>query len=205
MGMFELLLAGIWGYLVGAVPTGVLVCRVLQSTDVRQKGSGHTGGLNVSRVAGLWAGALTAVVDVLLGAAAIAGAMSVTDNPWAATAAGVMAVVGHDWSVFIRFDGGIGLAKFAGAVLCLSPLPTLIALGILVPSWLILMGLLQVHRARSTILVVAAVGPLLWALGLPKHGILLGVLGGAAVIIKTLPDWTRQYGPVEKKDLAKSG
>ena len=125
-------------------------------------------------------------------------------NPWAATAAGVMAVIGHDWSVYIHFDGGIGLAKFAGAMLCLSPLPTLIALGILVPSWLILMGLLQVHRARSTILVVAAVGPLLWALGLPKHGILLGVLGGAAVIIKTLPDWNRQYGPVEK-DLAQSG
>ena len=204
MGIIELLLAGIWGYLVGAVPTGVLVCRVLQSTDVRQSGSGHTGGLNVSRVAGLWAGALTAVVDALLGAAAIAGAMSVTGNPWAATAAGVMAVVGHDWSVYIHFDGGIGLAKFAGAMLCLSPLPTLIALGILVPSWLILMGLLQVHRARSTILVVAAVGPLLWALGLPKHGILLGVLGGAAVIIKTLPDWNRQYGPVEK-DLAQSG
>ena len=203
-GIIELLLAGIWGYVVGAVPTGVLVCRILQSTDVRQQGSGHTGGLNVSRVAGLWAGALTAVVDVLLGAAAIAGAMSVTDNPWAATAAGVMAVVGHDWSVYIHFDGGIGLAKFAGATLCLSPLPTLTALGILVPSWLILMGLLQVHRARSTILVVAAVGPLLWALGLPKHGILLGVLGGAAVIIKTLPDWNRQYGPVEK-DLAKSG
>ena len=204
MGIIELLLAGIWGYVVGAVPTGVLVCRALQRTDVRQQGSGHTGGLNVSRVAGFWAGALTAVVDALLGAAAVAGAMSVTRNPWAATAAGVMAVVGHDWSVYIHFDGGIGLAKFAGALLCLSPLPTLIALSILVPSWLILMGLLRVHRARSTILVVAAVGPLLWALGLLPNGILLGVLGGAAVIIKTLPDWNRQYGPVEQ-DLAQSG
>jgi len=39
-----------------------------------------------------------------------------------------------------------------------------------------------------------AVGPLLWALGLPLHGILLGVLDGAVVIIKTLPDWNRKYG-----------
>ena len=192
--VIQLLLAGVWGYLVGAVPTGVLVCQALRGTDVRQHGSGHTGGLNVSRTAGIWAGALTAIVDTLLGAAAVAGATLMTENPWAATAAGVMAVAGHDWSIFIHFDGGIGLAKLSGAMLCLSPLPTLEALAILVPAWLILMGPLRVHRARSTILVLAVVGPLLWALGLPLHGILLGVLGGAVAIIKTTPDWNRQYG-----------
>jgi glycerol-3-phosphate acyltransferase PlsY len=192
-GVIQLVLAGVWGYLVGAVPTGVLVCRALRGTDVRQHGSGHTGGLNVSRAAGIWAGALTAIVDVLLGAAAVAGATLMTENPWAATAAGVMAVAGHDWSIFIHFDGGIGLAKLSGAILCLSPLPTLKALAILVPAWLILMGLLRVHRARSTILVLAMVGPLLWALGLPLPGILLGVLGGTVAIVKTIPDWNREY------------
>jgi glycerol-3-phosphate acyltransferase PlsY len=191
--VIQLLLAGVWGYLLGAVPTGVLVCRALRGTDVRQQGSGHTGGLNVSRAAGTWAGALTAIVDALLGAATVAGATLMTENPWAATAAGVMAVAGHDWSVFIRFDGGIGLAKLSGAMLCLSPLPTLEALAILVPTWLILMGPLRVHRARSTILVLAVVGPLLWALGVPPHGILLGVLGGAVAIVKTIPDWNRKY------------
>jgi glycerol-3-phosphate acyltransferase PlsY len=192
-GVIQLVLAGVWGYLVGAVPTGVLVCRALRGTDVRQHGSGHIGGLNVSRAAGIWAGALTAIVDVLLGAAAVAGATLMTENPWAATAAGVMAVAGHDWSIFIHFDGGIGLAKLSGAILCLSPLPTLKALAILVPAWLILMGLLRVHRARSTILVLAMVGPLLWALGLPLPGILLGVLGGTVAIVKTIPDWNREY------------
>ena len=193
-GAIQLLLAGVWGYLVGAVPTGVLVCQALQDTDVRQHGSGHTGGLNVSRAAGIWAGALTAIIDALLGAAAVAGATLMTENPWAATAAGAMAVTGHDWSIFIHFDGGIGLAKLSGAMLCLSPLSSLEALAILVPAWLILMGPLRVHRARSTILVMTVIGPLLWALGLPPPGILLGVLGGAVVIIKTIPDWNRQYG-----------
>jgi glycerol-3-phosphate acyltransferase PlsY len=191
--VIQLLLAGVWGYLVGAVPTGVLVCRALRGTDVRQHGSGHTGGLNVSRAAGIWAGALTAIVDALLGAAAVAGATLMTENPWAATAAGAMAVAGHDWSIFIHFNGGIGLAKLSGAMVCLSPLPTLEALAILVPAWLILMRPLRVHRARSTILVLAVVGPLLWALGLPLHGILLGVLGGVVAIIKTIPDWNREY------------
>ena len=192
--MIEPFLAGVWGYLLGAVPTGVLVSRALQGADVRQHGSGHTGGLNVSRVAGTWAGVLTATFDALLGVAAGAGATLMTENPWAATAAGVMAVVGHDWSVFIRFGGGIGLSKLTGALLCLSSLRTLGALVGLVLFWLILVGLFRVHRARATILAMIAVGPLLWGLGMPPQGILLGLLGGAAVSLKTLPDWNRQYG-----------
>ena len=191
--LIELLLGGLLGYLLGSVPTGVLVGRMLRGSDVRQHGSGHTGGMNVSRVAGVWGGVLTAVGDILLGVVAVAGAVLVTKNPWATTAAGAMAVVGHNWSVFIRFAGGIGLSTLTGALLCLSPLRALeaaVGLGVL---WFVLTGLLHVHRARATVLVMAAVGPTLWVLGFPLHGILLGGLGGAAVIVKTLPDWNRQY------------
>ena len=191
--MTELLLAAALGYLLGAVPTGALVCRALRAADVRQRGSGHTGGLNVSRVAGAWAGVLTGVVDTLLGVGAVAGATLLMDNPWAAMAAGVMAVVGHDWSVFIRFGGGIGLSTLTGALLCLSPLATLGVLVGLALFWLLLLKLLHVHRARATILTMMAVGPLLWALRSPLPSILLGALGGAVVILKTLPDWNRQY------------
>jgi glycerol-3-phosphate acyltransferase PlsY len=192
--MVELFLAGVWGYLLGAVPTGVLVSRALRGIDVRQQGSGHTGGLNVSRVAGFWAGALTAVGDALLGVGAVAGAPLLAENPWAATVAGVAAVVGHNWSVFIRFGGGIGLSSLGGALLYLAPLRTLGAAASLVLFWLILVRLLHVHRARSTILTMFLVGPLLWGLGTPPHGVLLGVLGGVVVIVKTIPDWSRQYG-----------
>ena len=191
--MIELYLAGVWGYLLGAVPTGVLVSQALCGTDVRQQGSGHTGGLNVSRVAGFWGGALTAVGDALLGVAAVAGAPLLTENPWAAMVAGVAAVVGHDWSVFIRFGGGIGLSSLGGALLYLAPLRTLGAAAALAVFWLILVKLLRVHRARSTILAMVLIGPLLWVMGTPPHAILLGVLGGVVVIIKTLPDWSRRY------------
>jgi glycerol-3-phosphate acyltransferase PlsY len=126
--------------------------------------------------------------------AAVAGATLMTDNPWAATVAGVMAVVGHNWSVFIRFGGGIGLSTLAGTLLWLSPVLTLTALVALALVWVTLTRLLRVHRARATILTMIVVGPLLWVLGLPLPGILLGVLDGAVVIIKTLPDWNRKYG-----------
>lgn len=193
MPTLQLLLAGIWGYLLGAVPTGVIVSRTLRGIDVRQQGSGHTGGTNVARVAGIWGGALTATLDGLLGTIAVIGSTLVTDNSWAATVAGVLAVVGHDWSVFIRFGGGIGLAKLTGAMLAadvLRALPTLVAAILL---WLFLARLLHFHRARSTILVMTLVGPLLWILGAPLPAILLGALGGLAVIVKTIPDWHRKY------------
>jgi len=191
--MLELLLAGIWGYLVGAVPTGVIVSRMLRGVDVRQQGSGHTGGTNVARVAGTWGGALTAVIDVILGSIAVIGPTLVVDDPWVATVAGVMVIVGHDWSVFIRFGGGIGLAKLTGAMLAadvLRTLPTLLAVILL---WLLLTRLLHFHRARSTILAMVLVGPLLWAFGSPLPIILLGALGGLVVIVKTIPDWNRKY------------
>ncbi len=191
--MIERFLAGLLGYLLGAVPTGVLVCRALRGKDVRQHGSSHTGGLNVSRVAGLGAGVLTAVIDLVLAAAAVVGSTLFTDDPWAATAAGVMAVMGHNWSIFIRFGGGIGLSSLVGALAALLPLHTLLALIALLVFWLILTKALHVHRARATILATLAIGPLLWLLGFPPHGVLLGILGGAVVIVKTLPDWNRQY------------
>jgi len=189
----ELLLAGVIGYTLGAVPTGYVLCQLLRGVDIRQTGSRHTGGTNVSRVASFWAGAATGIVDVLLGAGAVAAAAWLSDNPWAVTVAGVMAVVGHNWSMFISFGGGIGLSSLVGVLLWNAPMTTVVAGVLLVLFWLVLTRLLHVHRARATIAAMAVVAPLLRILGLPSHGILLGALGGVVVTIKTLPDWNRKY------------
>jgi glycerol-3-phosphate acyltransferase PlsY len=139
---------------------------------------------------------VTAAIDVMLGLGAVAFAGLLSDSPWAITAAGAMVVVGHNWSAFIRLGGGIGLSSLGGALLWHWPLPTLgTGLGA-IGVWLVLVRLAQVHRARATIIVLALIGPVLWALGVPLHGVVLALLGGAAAIIKTLPDWDRQYGPV---------
>ena len=91
MTMLEFLVAGAVGYLVGAVPTGVLVGRVFTGRDVRRQGSGHTGGLNVYRLAGLGPMLLTAVVDVLLGVAAVALSRLLSECAWASRKAGSLA------------------------------------------------------------------------------------------------------------------
>ena len=195
--MIELILSGIVGYLLGSIPTGVLVGRALRGVDVRDHVSGHTGGLNVSRAAGLPAGAFTGAVDVLKGMGAVTVARLLTDDPWAVILAGVMAVVGHDWSIFLRFGGGIGLATLLGTLLGSELRVALPAAVLVLLIWVLLVTMMRVHRARATVIVMLLVGPILWGIGsslLSPQEILSGVLGGVVVIVKTLPDWNRQYG-----------
>jgi glycerol-3-phosphate acyltransferase PlsY len=189
----EVLLAGLVGYVLGSVPTGVLVSRAFGGIDVLRFGSGHTGGLNVARAAGVWAGALTAAGDVLLAAGAVTLTRLVAHSPWAAAVAGVMTVVGHNWSVWIGFRGGIGLSSLGGSLISLAPLETLATAGALVLVWLALTRVFRVHRARTTILAMVVLSPLLWLLSAPLSGVAMGAGGAVAVILKSLEDWHRQY------------
>lgn len=191
--LLSLLLGSLLGYVLGSIPTGAWVCQMLRGVDIRQRGSGHTGGTNVARTAGFGAGAATAIADVALAALAVAATTVLTNDPWAGTAAGMMAVVGHNWSMFIGFGGGIGLSSLAGATLYRSPIQGLLMILVLLVVWLAFVRLLKVHRARATITVMIAIGPLLWLLGSPASHIAMSALGGAVVIFKTLPDWTRNY------------
>jgi acyl phosphate:glycerol-3-phosphate acyltransferase len=116
------------GYLIGAVPVGVLVGRAVAGVDLRQHGSRRTGATNALRTLGTgWAAAVFAL-DVAKGVAAVALArLLFVGGPgdaadWVAAAAGLAAVVGHNWSVFIGFGGGRGVATSAGGLLVLTPL-----------------------------------------------------------------------------------
>jgi glycerol-3-phosphate acyltransferase PlsY len=192
-GVLGVLAAAVCGYAIGAIPTGYVLARHLRGVDLRRVGSGHTGGSNLARSAGFAAGAGAAIVDVLLGVAAVAVASALSDSPWAATAAGVMAIVGHDWSAFIGFGGGVGLTTVGGALLYHWPARVLVVGLLLVVVWLFLARVAHVHRARTTVATLLLAGPALWVGGIPLNGVLLGALGGAVAIVKTLPDWNRQY------------
>jgi glycerol-3-phosphate acyltransferase PlsY len=126
----DLLIAATIGYVFGAFPTGVLVTRVLRRPDVRHSGSGHTGGLNSYRQAGLPGGLGTALVDVGKGVLAAWLALKLTGTMWAVTAAGVAAVAGHCWSVYIGFRGGMGIGTLAGLFWWLLPITPFIAAGL---------------------------------------------------------------------------
>jgi glycerol-3-phosphate acyltransferase PlsY len=115
-------------YLIGAIPFGMLAGRLAGGIDLRRHGSQRTGATNALRTLGLrWAAAVF-VFDVGKGVAAVLLARELyqagpAGSPeWAAAACGVAAVIGHNWSVFIGFGGGRGVATSAGGLLAISPL-----------------------------------------------------------------------------------
>jgi glycerol-3-phosphate acyltransferase PlsY len=127
------------GYLLGAIPVGLIVGRMVGGVDLRDYGSRRTGATNAMRTLGTGWGAAVLLLDLLKGLVAVLGSRLLFDAPsadageWVAAAAGLAAVIGHNWSIFIRFSGGRGVATTGGGLLALAPL----AVAVLVPAMLL--------------------------------------------------------------------
>lgn len=122
MNILYFVVAGIIGYLWGAIPFGFLYVRIKRKDiDLRDFGSGRTGGTNSLRAAGWQVGTITGLSDVFKGFMGVwlsklilANVLSDTALPWAVIAAGVMTVVGHNWSVFLSWRRKEGKLVFIG-------------------------------------------------------------------------------------------
>lgn len=117
-------------YVIGSIPIGLVIVRVTSGKNLLNEHSGRTGGTNVMRTVGLWAGLVTAIGDLLKGFSAVWLAQAlVPGDPWTHAAAGALAVLGHNHSVFLiertpaglRFRGGAGGATSVGAGIALWP------------------------------------------------------------------------------------
>ncbi|HET6746169.1 MAG TPA: glycerol-3-phosphate 1-O-acyltransferase PlsY [Candidatus Limnocylindria bacterium] len=154
------------GYLIGAIPFGMLAGRLAGGIDLRRHGSQRTGATNTLRTLGLGWAAAVFILDVAKGAAAVLLARSLYQagpegSPeWTAAAAGVAAVVGHNWSAFIGFSGGRGVATSAGGLLVISPLTLLllipIVVGVVWRTRFVSLGSLAAAVAAPVITVVLA-------------------------------------------------
>lgn len=121
-------------YLLGSIPFGYLIVSATTGADIRQTGSHGTGATNVSRSAGKGAGILTLLLDALKGAAAIIMAgwliSGFNNSSWWIGLAGILAMLGHIFPIWLRFQGGKGVATAIGVFSVLAPLP-LLATGLL--------------------------------------------------------------------------
>lgn len=124
-------------YLVGSCPTAYLVARWRQGIDIRQYGTGNVGGTNVGVQIGMWATVLVGIADIVKGALPVWVALAVGQGAGVAAMAGLAAVAGHDWSVFLGFKGGRGMATTLGCLLVLAPWGTLVVLASLLIGRLI--------------------------------------------------------------------
>jgi len=162
MAALSLVVAVLVGYLIGAFPSGVVIGR-LAGRDPRASGSGRTGTTNALRSLGMRWAAAVAALDVAKGILAVLAGNAIGPEPWGGALAGVAAVVGHVWSVFIGFKGGRGVATGGGAMLVLAPLAVLFALvelvAIVAATRLVSLG--SISASISVVIVsgvLAAVG-----------------------------------------------
>lgn len=130
--ILRLVAAAIAGYLIGSIPSGVVVGRLFGNVDPRTQGSGKTGTTNILRTLGPGPAALVLILDLAKGISAVllarylfmpisAGA-SADLRAWAEAVGALAAVLGHTFSIFIRFTGGRGVATGGGAIFAMNPI-----------------------------------------------------------------------------------
>jgi glycerol-3-phosphate acyltransferase PlsY len=149
-------------YLLGAIPASYIAGRLAKGLDLREHGSGNLGATNTFRVLGAKVAAPVMVFDILKGTFPVV-AFTRWDAPSAdprwALAYGGAAIVGHVFSIYMRFKGGKGVATSAGVFGALAPVPLLVAFGV----WLaVLKGMRMVSAA--SILAAVTLAVLLWVL-----------------------------------------
>ncbi|MGB9662960.1 MAG: glycerol-3-phosphate 1-O-acyltransferase PlsY [Moorellaceae bacterium] len=191
------LLVLLFAYFLGSIPTAYILARY-KGFDIRQKGSGNVGTTNAFRTMGVGPGILVLAIDVLKGAIPVIVGRKVGGD-WLAAVAGLVAMAGHSWSVFLSFQGGRGVATAAGGFLALSPEALLCAVLV----WLSVLFTTKYVSLSSVI--SAASAPFLVLLLQPSPGhFLFALVAGIIIVYRHKPNIKRILAGTEPKVWQKS-
>ncbi len=200
----------IMGYLLGSIPFGVLIGKRTAGVDIRQYGSGRMGMTNVLRTVGKKAAAIAVCLDVLKGVLAVVFAGLIIGKSYlvvgdfalgvlvAQVLAALAAMVGHIWPVFLKFQGGRGVATFMGGLIALCLPAALFGGGILIIG----AGLTRYASLGS---IAGAVGaftilvPLTILKGFPIEYIAYAFVGTVLIIIMHRDNIARLISGTERK------
>ena len=162
-------------YLIGSIPFALILSR-RWGADLRRVGSGNLGAANVMRTSGVSAGVLVAALDMAKGAASVWIAARVSDGAELPAAAGLAAILGHVYPIWLRFRGGKGVATACGVFSMLTPLAVPLVLALFaVTVWF------TQYISLGSVLASMALPPLAYALGSPGPAVIAA--GAAAAII----------------------
>lgn len=180
------------GYLLGAVPFGLVIARAMGLGDLRQIGSGNIGATNVLRTGSKPAALATLLLDSGKGAIAVLAARVLVGED-AAQLAGFAAFLGHCFPVYLGFKGGKGVATYLGTLLALS----LLAGAAACATWLVVAAIFRISSLAA--LVAAALMPVwLWVLGMPSM-IVLAVALAVLIFIRHQPNIARILAGTEAR------
>jgi glycerol-3-phosphate acyltransferase PlsY len=164
-------------YLIGAIPTGVILTRLVAGQDIRNSGSGNIGATNVYRVAGRKMGVITLIGDCLKGVIPVQAATSFGFSPQIVALVALITFLGHCYPIYLGFKGGKGVATALGIFLVISPKAIMIALLIFI---VVLLAKRYISLASIT---AAAVTPFLIAFFSRSVPLFTATLVIAAIVI----------------------
>ena len=192
-GLTTLVVIGLLGYLLGSIPFGVLVTKMMGLGDLRKIGSGNIGATNVLRTGNKGAALATVLLDGGKGAVAVLVARAVTGHADAAQMAALCAFIGHLFPVWLGFKGGKGVATFLGTLLALAwPVGVACCLTWLATAYL--------GRISSLAALVTGVMAVAWApLFGQGHMIFLVVTLATLVYYRHLPNIERLRAGTEPR------
>jgi acyl phosphate:glycerol-3-phosphate acyltransferase len=166
-------------YLIGAFPTSFVIARLVRGLDLREHGSGNLGATNAFRILGWRAATPIFIIDIAKGfvPAFYFPRVDGREAAFWALVYGAAAIIGHVFSIYVRFKGGKGVATGAGVFLALSPVAVLVGLGI----WTLLVALTG-YVSLASIAAAAALPVLVAVTGAAREVLLLSVLLSVFVI-----------------------
>lgn len=192
--MTEYLLTGVIAYLVGSIPSGLILGKLFWHTDLRKYGSHNIGATNAWRTLGKVPGIIVFLADSLKGQAGVLLGFSLVGTPLAAVIGGLLAIVGHSFSLFLRFHGGKGVATSLGVLTMLMGNVTLIVFVL----WFTIVYMTRYVSLGSV--VAGVLTPILAALfAYPMEYIVFTVIAALLVIVRHRENIKRLMNGTENK------
>ena len=180
-------------YLIGSIPFALILARRL-GADLRQVGSGTLGATNVMRASGVTAGLLVAALDMAKGAASVWLASRLSDSPAAPAAAGLAAIIGHIYPIWLRFRGGKGVAAACGVFSMLTPaaVPPVLALFAAV-VWL------TKYISLASLVAAIALPPVAYAFGAPAPAVIAAAAAATIIVFRHRSNVLRLWTGTERR------
>ncbi|EHG21868.1 hypothetical protein HMPREF9334_00571 [Selenomonas infelix ATCC 43532] len=192
--MMDYLLTGVIAYLVGSIPSGLILGKLFWHTDLRKYGSHNIGATNAWRTLGKVPGIIVFLADSLKGQAGVLLGLSLVGTPLAAVIGGLLAIVGHSFSLFLRFHGGKGVATSLGVLTMLMGNVTLIVFVL----WFTIVYMTRYVSLGSV--VAGVITPILAALfAYPMEYIVFTVIAALLVIVRHRENIKRLMNGTENK------
>ena len=177
--MENMLIAGILSYLLGSIPNGLWLGKAVWHTDLREHGSHNIGATNAWRTLGKPAGISIFLLDFAKGAVSVYLGSFLVGTPVFMIVCGILAIVGHSCSLFLKFKGGKGVATGLGVMVMLMPLPALIVFLL----WLAIVKVTG-YVSLGSIVAAACVPLLAWLMDYSQEFMLFGVLAAVFIIVR---------------------